>query len=585
MISLRHLSFTIVTLGLVAALVFLYNKTEAVNLGDRNAVVASLGELQEIEGRWDIDVLRMRTEMDPGRSILQNRAPAAKNALRALKNAMPLVNSPALNENLGPIAKAFNEKAELVENYRTVNDSSKNALLRIISIANQPVVTEAKSAKNEARKKEFLQTIEQVASAASGYYLLEQDAQRKALENSTIKMLALSGAMDAAAQDKSNEMYDAAQEMLKSEPVGQALFTKIEQLNSGPRLSGLLLSFNRELETMLAEKERFRVYMIAYAAALLIGFGYLGISIMVANESLERRVTERTRELSDALRHLKESEAQLIQSEKMSSLGQMVAGVAHEINTPLAYVNNSLSAVNERLPEITSAIANSEKLLALLNDPNITPEDLNRQFALVSEQLGQISQHALLGELAGLVKDGLYGTTQVAEIVSNLKDFSRLDRSKVSSFNVNDGLNSTLGLARHLLKSIKVNKQFHEIPPITCSPSQINQVFLNLITNAAQVLPPQNGEITISTRLENDGIAVDVADNGTGIPPDVLPKIFDPFFTTKEIGKGTGLGLSISYQIVKDHGGSINVDTQIGKGTKFTVWLPLKPPSDSQLAA
>jgi two-component system NtrC family sensor kinase len=585
MISLRHLSFTIVTLGLVAALVFLYNKTEAVNLGDRNAVVASLGELQEIEGRWDIDVLRMRTEMDPGRSILQNRAPAAKNALRALKNAMPLVNSPALNENLGPIAKAFNEKAELVENYRTVNDSSKNALLRIISIANQPVVTEAKSAKNEARKKEFLQTLEQVASAASGYYLLEQDAQRKALENSTIKMLALSGAMDAAAQDKSNEMYDAAQEMLKSEPVGQALFTKIEQLNSGPRLSGLLLSFNRELEAKLAEKERFRVYMIAYAAALLIGFGYLGISIMVANESLERRVTERTRELSDALRHLKESEAQLIQSEKMSSLGQMVAGVAHEINTPLAYVNNSLSAVNERLPEITSAIANSEKLLALLNDPNITPEDLNRQFALVSEQLGQISQHALLGELAGLVKDGLYGTTQVAEIVSNLKDFSRLDRSKVSSFNVNDGLNSTLGLARHLLKSIKVNKQFHEIPPITCSPSQINQVFLNLITNAAQVLPPQNGEITISTRLENDGIAVDVADNGTGIPPDVLPKIFDPFFTTKEIGKGTGLGLSISYQIVKDHGGSINVDTQIGKGTKFTVWLPLKPPSDSQLAA
>ena len=585
MISLRHLSFTIVTLGLVAALVFLYNKTEAVNLGDRNAVVASLGELQEIEGRWDIDVLRMRTEMDPGRSILQNRAPAAKNALRALKNAMPLVNSPALNENLGPIAKAFNEKAELVENYRTVNDSSRNALLKIMSIANQPVVTEAKSTKNEARKKEFLQTIEQVASAASGYYLLEQDAQRKALENSTIKMLALSGAMDAAAQDKSNEMYDAAQEMLKSEPVGQALFTKIEQLNSGPRLSGLLLSFNRELEAKLAEKERFRVYMIAYAAALLIGFGYLGISIMVANESLERRVTERTRELSDALRHLKESEAQLIQSEKMSSLGQMVAGVAHEINTPLAYVNNSLSAVNERLPEITSAIANSEKLLALLNDPNITPEDLNRQFALVSEQLGQISQHALLGELAGLVKDGLYGTTQVAEIVSNLKDFSRLDRSKVSSFNVNDGLNSTLGLARHLLKSIKVNKQFHEIPPITCSPSQINQVFLNLITNAAQVLPPQNGEITISTRLENDGIAVDVADNGTGIPPDVLPKIFDPFFTTKEIGKGTGLGLSISYQIVKDHGGSINVDTQIGKGTKFTVWLPLKPPSDSQLAA
>jgi len=262
----------------------------------------------------------------------------------------------------------------------------------------------------------------------------------------------------------------------------------------------------------------------------------------------------------------------------------MVAGVAHEINTPLAYVNNSLSAVDDRLPEITSAISNCEKLLALLNDPNILPEDLNRQFALVSGQLGQINRHELLGELAGLVKDGLYGTTQVAEIVSNLKDFSRLDRSKVSSFNVNDGLNSTLGLARHLLKSIKVNKQFLEIPAIICAPSQINQVFLNLITNAAQVLPPQGGEITLSTRIENDGIAIDVADNGTGIPPGVLPKIFDPFFTTKEIGKGTGLGLSISYQIIKDHGGSINVESQLGQGTKFTVWLPLKPPSETKLA-
>jgi len=584
MISLRHLSFTIVTIGLIAALVFLYHKTEAVNLAERNTVVALLGQLQEIEGRWDNDVLRMHSEMVPGRSMLPDRTPVAKSTLRALQNVMPLVDSPALNKSLGPIAKIFNEKAELVENYRTVNDRAKNALLQIVSLADQPVVTETKPAKTASRQKEFLQALDQVASAASGYYLLEQDTQRKALENSAVRMLALFGA-DTTKQKTANEMYDAAQEMLKSEPIGQALFTQIGQLNSGPQLSGLLLSFNSELAAKLTEKERFRVYMIAYAAALLIGLGYLGISIMAANESLERRVTERTSELSDALRHLKESEVQLIQSEKMSSLGQMVAGVAHEINTPLAYVNNSLSAVNDRLPEIISAISHCEKLLAMLNDPNILHEDLNRQFALVSEQLEQINRHELLGELASLVKDGLYGTTQVGEIVSNLKDFSRLDRSKVSSFNVNDGLNSTLGLARHLLKSIKVNKQFHELPSITCAPSQINQVFLNLITNAAQVLPPQDGEITLATRLENDGVAIDVADNGTGIPPDVLPKIFDPFFTTKEIGKGTGLGLSISYQIIKDHGGRINVESLVGRGTKFTVWLPFKPPSESQLSA
>jgi two-component system NtrC family sensor kinase len=585
MISLRHLSIAIVTFGLIAALVFLYHKTEAVNLGERNSVVALLGTLQEIEGRWNIDVLHMRTEMDSGVTILPNRASAAKSTLRALKNAMPLVNSPALNENLGIITKAFTEKAELVENYRAVIDRSKNALLKTMSIADKPVATEAKSAQMATRKKEFIRTLDQVAAAASGYYLLEQDKRRTTLENSAIKMLALSGDMGAAEQNTANRMYDAAQEMLKAEPAGQELLSRIEQLNSGPRLSGMLLSFNDELEAKLDEKERFRVYMIAYAAALLIGLGYLGIRIVAANESLERRVSERTSELSDALRHLKESEMQLVQSEKMSSLGQMVAGVAHEINTPLAYVNNSLSAVNDRLPEIISAISNCEKLLAQLNDPNILPEDLNRQFALVSGQLEQINRHELLGELTGLVKDGLYGTTQVGEIVSNLKDFSRLDRSKVSRFNVNDGLDSTLVLARHMLKSIKVNKQFNELPAITCAPSQINQVFLNLITNAAQVLPPQDGEITLYTRLENDGVAIDVADNGAGIPPDVLPKIFDPFFTTKEIGKGTGLGLSISYQIIKDHGGRINVESQVGRGTKFTVWLPLKPPSETQLPA
>ena len=584
MISLRHLSIATVTFGLIAALVFLYIKTEAVNLGVRNSVTEQLADLQKIESRWDIDVLRMRTEMHPGLNMLPDRASAVRNALRALKNDMPQVNSQALNKNLGTITKAFTEKAKLVENYMTVIGSSKNALLKIMSIADQPVVQEARPGKINARQKEFDQTLGQVSAAASAYYFMGQDAQRKTLENSAVRMLALFGAANAAGHEKVNEMYDAAQEMLKLEPVGQKLLSRIEQLNSGPRLSGTLLSLNRELEEKLAEKERFRVYMIAYAAALLIGLGYLGIRIVAANVLLERRVAERTSELSDALRHLKESEAQLIQSEKMSSLGHMVAGVAHEINTPLAYVNNSLSAVNDRLPEIICAISNCEKLLALLNDPNILAEDLNRQFELVSEQLEEISQHELLGELASLAKDGLYGTAQVGEIISNLRDFSRLDRSMVSRFNVNDGLNNTLGLARHLLKFVKVNKQLHDIPAITCAPSQINQVLLNLIINAAQTLPAHGGEITLSTRIENNGIAIDIADNGKGIPPEVLPKIFDPFFTTKEIGKGTGLGLSISYQIVKDHGGRIDVESHVGRGTIFTVWLPLQPPSKAQLS-
>ena len=173
----------------------------------------------------------------------------------------------------------------------------------------------------------------------------------------------------------------------------------------------------------------------------------------------------------------------------------------------------------------------------------------------------------------------------MAEIVGNLKDFSRLDRSKVTSFNLNEGLQSTLLLAKHLLKAVTINKHLGDVKPIVCSPSQINQVFLNLITNAAQAMGERQGTITLTTRAEGDGVAVDVADDGNGIAPEVLPKIFDPFFSTKEIGKGTGLGLSISYKIVQQHGGRINVESKVGRGTRFTVWLPFKPPADAGLGA
>ena len=140
-------------------------------------------------------------------------------------------------------------------------------------------------------------------------------------------------------------------------------------------------------------------------------------------------------------------------------------------------------------------------------------------------------------------------------------------------------------LAKHLLKSVTVNKKFGDISPIVCSPSQINQVFLNLITNAAQAMGDRPGKIMLTTRNEGAGVVVEVEDDGGGIAPEVLPKIFDPFFSTKEIGKGTGLGLSISYKIVQQHGGRIAVESQVGTGTRFIVWLPCQPSADVALAA
>ncbi len=583
--KLRHLLIATVALVLIAALVFLYDKTQAVDLGERNEVAALLDTLREIDGRWDIDVLRERSELDANQMAAPNRTATTKKALAALSAKAPRANSAAVTEGLGELGKAILEKADLVERYKAESSSAKIALRAVLSGVAAIGAQAGEPRKGDARQKELQQALSQLAAAAQQYYWMGKAAPPLSLEMAAGDVRDLAAGISEGAREQTSAIDGAIQELLKHKPVEEELFTKVSSLSSGPRLDKMTFSFNRELDATLQVKELFRVYLLAYTTALLVGVGYLGIRLKAANESLELRVVERTRELSEALRHLKESEAQLIQSEKMSSLGQMVAGVAHEINTPLAYVKNSLGTVSERLPGISAAIEQCEKLLALLGAGNANPDDLNRQFAQTSALLAQLRQQQVLPELAGLVKDGIYGTGEMAEIVGNLKDFSRLDRSKVTRFNLNDGLTSSLGLARHMLKSVNVKRRFGEIPPITCAPSQINQVFLNLITNAVQALPPENGEITLSTRAEAEGVVVEVADNGRGIPPEIMPKIFDPFFSTKEVGKGTGLGLSICYKIVQQHGGRIKADSVVGKGTRFTVWLPLKPPAEAELAA
>ena len=563
--------------ALAGALAFLYNKTQAVDLSQQNEIVGYLRELRDIDSRWDVDVMRARADFAAAELPAPNRAASAAKALDNLTAASQRTPSNALSAALPELRAAVEQKARLVEQFKTENSAAQSAVRDILKGTAEVGSAAATLKPHPPALDSALATLSAVAPL---YYWLAQDSQRANLEAAAAALKTVPDAL----REHAVKLDGAVQTLLEAKPAEQAIFPKLMLLTSGPRLENLTFSVNREVEAELADKERYRVYLIAYAGALLVLLAYFGGNLKAANLDLERRVQLRTRELSEALQHLKDSEAQLIQSEKMSSLGQMVAGVAHEINTPLAYVKNSLGTVADKLPTLTDTLLNCEKLLALLQAGN-DAAGLSRQFAVVSTQLGQLKQQGVLNELSGLVNDGLYGTGQMAEIVGNLKDFSRLDRSKVTSFNLNDGLQSTLLLAKHLLKSVTVNKALGDISPIVCSPSQINQVFLNLITNAAQAMGERPGKIMLTTRDDGDGVRVEVEDDGGGIPPDVLPKIFDPFFSTKEIGKGTGLGLSISYKIVQQHGGRIDVDSEIGRGTLFTVWLPLKPPADASLAA
>jgi len=588
---------------LVATLGFLYYKTQATGLKRHHDVLTLLRELKRIDARWDIEVFRARGELRPTTVPSADYRSIVARLQQELAAAASEIESPALRGGLPNLRTTLVQKADLVEKFKKADAATKQALTEVLR-AETEFPGLVRGAWQDFPDRERLVAAEsavvQVLAQAQRYYLSPTDSQRKNLDYMVADLQASASRLPPALAESLARLEGHVQQLLGAMPIERQLFARLAFLTAGPRIDSLTVAFSDELASQLESREIYGVYLAAFAGALLILVAYLiarlavsyrllnaaNASLQAANEGLEQRVAERTQELSDALAQLKDSEMQLIQTEKMSSLGQMVAGVAHEINTPLAYVKNSVGVMRSKLPELSQLLYESTKLLALLRAGVRNPDQLSQQFALTQDLIRQFREHRVLEELQELVKDGLHGIEQISELVTNLRNFARLDRSRIATVNLNDGLNSTLLLAKHDLKGHTINKHFTELPPVTCSPSQINQVFLNLISNAAQSIEGGPGVITLTTRREGrDYVAVEVSDNGKGISPEVLPKIFDPFFTTKEVGRGTGLGLSIAYKIVQQHGGTITVDSAVGVGTKFTVVLPLTPPTPAELAA
>ena len=351
-------------------------------------------------------------------------------------------------------------------------------------------------------------------------------------------------------------------------------------------LSNALLAENR---VTVSQAERARLLLSVCTLVLLGGIGFVAFRLQasyrdlnrsnaelaVINDSLEERVSLRTEELTSAYDELKESQVQLVQAEKMSSLGELVAGISHEINTPLWYLINNATIIKERLGSLDDFTKASDQMITDLKAGKDTKatlhSGLNKLRLMLDDGLKDDVEEA-----SDLLNDSIEGLEELAELAQSLKDFSRLDRSQKGLFNVNDGLDKTLLITRNKLKNkVEVIKDFGDVPEIHCSPSQVNQVFLNLITNAADAIE-ESGEIRVSTWAEDDAVKIRIADTGVGIPEDLLEKIRDPFFTTKEVGQGTGLGMSIVDRIVDSHAGSLDIESEVGKGTTMTVTLPVQ---------
>ena len=297
------------------------------------------------------------------------------------------------------------------------------------------------------------------------------------------------------------------------------------------------------------------------------------------NQQLQREIQERRTAQAELekekeeqrilIARLEEAQNQLLQSEKLASIGQLAAGIAHEINNPIGFVNSNLSTLSRYTHDLLRLVAAYEA-----DEPAAdgTPRDNRAEIRAIRDD---IDLEFLRDDLPALIAESAEGATRVRQIVQDLRDFSRTGSTTFEPADLHAGIESTLNVATNELKyKADVVRDYGTLPLVECVAAQINQVFLNLLVNAAQAMTSR-GTITIRSGRSGDQVWVSIADDGPGIPDDVLPRIFDPFFTTKPVGRGTGLGLSLSYGIVQRHGGRIEVVSQTGKGATFTMFLPL----------
>lgn len=309
--------------------------------------------------------------------------------------------------------------------------------------------------------------------------------------------------------------------------------------------------------------------------ALINAYNEMGTQLNELYSSLELKVQERTIALEAANYKLQETQAMMVHSEKMRALGELVAGIAHEINNPVNFIHGNIMILQNYSDDLLS-------LIDLYEENNINfPDDIKKKIEDLKEQ---IDLEFLRGDIKDLIRSCIEGTQRTKNIVLDLKNFSRMEEMVLTQFDIPKEIDTTLNILNNKYKNrITVVKNYEpDVPKIEAFGGQLNQVFMNILDNAQDAMA-ETGTLTINIAKQESKVRIEFIDTGKGIPEENLKKVFDPFFTTKPVGKGTGLGMSISYRVINDHRGTINVESEVGKGTKFTIILPINHEEKGEL--
>lgn len=497
-------------------------------------------------------IARGRLSLDSGPQQLElarDRFTVAQEAISSGQASLAGLSQP-INIALDKYNSVASAKLSLLNEYsaKLARLAQHFSVLRVagISLLNAPSV----NASDELR-----QNIMAILREATAYGIQAMPTNGSYIDGLGREIVAAEDQLDNGAErDALRHLLNTVDALRSAADQLQVLTEQFDTLPTGGALYELRTSYEKHFHNLQSTARSYRQTLAVYAVALLLAFGVIAVrlrssfaaldtlnsELQDSNVNLEKIVDKRTQALSKALDDLKMQQGQLIQSEKMASLGQMVAGVAHEINTPLGYASSNVEIVRESMQAMD----------------------------------GEVDAESV-AEFDMLLADTEYGLKQIAELVMSLKDFSRVDRSQSQLFDLNEGIETALKICNSQLKDgVKVTRMFADLPEISCAPSQLNQVFLNLITNAAQAMDGK-GQICIRTSIDDDNVEVAISDTGSGMDEETRAHIFEPFFTTKPVGKGTGLGLSIVFRIIEDHGGTIRVESELGKGTEFIIRLPV----------
>jgi PAS domain S-box-containing protein len=436
-------------------------------------------------------------------------------------------------------------------------------------------ITARRDAEQQVRRHQA--ELEQIVAQRTAELLLTHHELDAFLENASVGIIATRGTLVTRCNRKFAEIFELDTGVPQHEVDTRRFFAdkagrrRLVQLMRDSLPNGRPLS--HEMRAITAQGRTIWLQMIAYAADLKDPLASVWWILQDRTEVMrvQEELVQNFRAIKQTNQRLEEAQNQLLQSEKMASIGQLAAGVAHEINNPIGFVNSNLGSLRRYVEQLLAVVAAYGRHREEIDDAGLAALEREADLDYIAE------------DLPALLRESEEGLSRVKKIVQDLKDFSRVDSADWQDADLNAGIESTLNVVMNEVKyRADVERRYGTLPPVRCLAGQLNQVFMNLIVNAAHAIEGQRGLITLSSGCQPreglDGVWVEVADNGKGMAPEIQRRVFEPFFTTKPVGQGTGLGLSLSFSIVKKHGGCIEVQSQPGAGTRFRLWVPVAGP-------